>query len=267
LEEIIFTIRQIAIITATAIGSYTDYKTGYIYNWITYPLIIIGIILNIYEQQYTGLAIGIIVYAIGWLSYITGKLGGGDVKIYTGIALTMPFYNGTPFIIPTILFSSLIGLTIISLYYIIKYAKKGIDYKLNKDGIKKAIILTAILALYFIILIKTKIISQTLIFIITIPMICGTLYLAFEKGIKKEFFLTKIKIEQAEEDEIIAIEYIDKKTKEKIKNIKPLMQKDEIEKLKEKGIKEIPVYRNLPRFGPFIFIGTITSILYPNPFL
>jgi len=267
LQEIIFTIRQLAIIIATTIGSYTDYKTGYIYNWITYPLIALGIILNIYEQQYIGIAIGIIVYGIGWLNYILGKLGGGDVKLYTGIALAMPFHNGIPFIIPTILFSSLAGLTIISLYYTTKYIKKGIDYKLNKNGIKKAIILILIIALYFTILIKTKIINPTLIFVITIPMMCGALYLAFEKGIKKEFFLKKIKIEQAEEDEIIAIEFIDKKTKQKIKNIKPLMQKDEIEKLKEKGIKEILVYRELPRFGPFIFIGTITTFLFPNPFL
>ena len=132
MQEILL-IRQAAVAIASAIGSYTDYKTGYIYDWITYPLIALGIILNLYEQEYTGLVIGAAVYALGWAVYNYGKLGGGDVKLYTGIALALPYYNGTPFIIPAVLFSSLSGLVFISAYYTIKYFRKAISSLLKSQ--------------------------------------------------------------------------------------------------------------------------------------
>ncbi|MEM4364211.1 MAG: A24 family peptidase, partial [Candidatus Diapherotrites archaeon] len=84
------TIRTITLITATGIAAYTDYKTGYIYDTITKPLILIGAILNIIENNYYAFLLPIIIYVIGYLLYKTGKIGGGDVNLYTGIAMIMP---------------------------------------------------------------------------------------------------------------------------------------------------------------------------------
>lgn len=257
------TIRTISLITATGIAAYTDHKTGYIYDTITIPLILIGATLNIIESKYYAFILPIIIYATGYLLYKTGKIGGGDVKLYTGIAMIMPSENNS-FIINSILFSTITAITYISAYYTIKYAKKGIDWQLNKDNIQKAIILATIITTYTIIATNTNNTIKTIAQITYIPLILGCVYIALEKGIKKEFFLKKIKTSEAEEDEIIAKEFMDKKTTTKTKNlIKELMQPEEIKELEKTGIKHVLVYRDLPKFGPFIFIGTIIALTMP----
>ena len=42
-----FLVRGAAALIASAAGAYTDYKTGLIYDYITYPLIALGILLNL----------------------------------------------------------------------------------------------------------------------------------------------------------------------------------------------------------------------------
>ncbi|MEM4261555.1 MAG: A24 family peptidase [Candidatus Diapherotrites archaeon] len=259
------TIRTITLITATGIAAYTDYKTGYIYDTITKPLILIGAILNIIENNYYAFLLPIIIYLIGYLLYKTGKIGGGDVNLYTGIAMIMPSENNS-FIINSILFATITAITYVSTYYTIKYAQKGIEIEINKDNIKKAIILGTLITAYTIIAIITPTNNtiKTIAQITYIPLILGCIYIALEKGIKKEFFLKEIKTSEAEEDEIIAKEFIDKKTMDKTKNLlKEVMQPKEIKELEKIGIKKILVYRDLPKFGPFIFIGTIIALTMP----
>ncbi|MEM4327316.1 MAG: hypothetical protein QXZ13_04085 [Candidatus Diapherotrites archaeon] len=51
---------------------------------------------------------------------------------------------------------------------------------------------------------------------------------------------------------------------DKTKNLlKEVMQPKEIKELEKIGIKKILVYRDLPKFGPFIFIGTIIALTMP----
>jgi len=257
-------IRQAAVIIAGAISSYVDYKTGFIYDRITIPLIAFGIILNLLEQNYYGIGLGIAVFAIGYALYYTGKLGGGDVKLYTGIALAIPMLNGV-FILRTAIFSALAGIVFLSTYYTIKYYRKGIDWKLNKEGTKKGILLAMIAVAYYVALSGLPFVNSTLIPLIVIPLLFGSLFVALEKGIKKEFFLKKIKIGEMEEEEIPALEFMNEKEKEQINSaFKGVLGEKEKKELQEKGVKEILVYRNLPRFGPFIFLGICLALVLPQ---
>ncbi len=91
------------------------------------------------------------------------------------------------------------------------------------------------------------------------------MFFAFQKEIKKEFFDKTIKLTDLEEDEIVS-----ENNSEKVKIIlkgKELLEEKEINLLKKNKIREIIVLRNLPRFGPFIFIGTIIAIYAPNMFM
>ena len=111
--------REAAVIAACAAGAYTDWKTGFIYDWITIPLIIFGVAVNILTGNYYGLALGAAVFAIGYALYYTGKLGGGDVKIYSGIALALPELGGGVFVLSVALYSALCAIVFISTYYTI----------------------------------------------------------------------------------------------------------------------------------------------------
>jgi len=254
-------LRQASIIIASLLGSYTDIKTGYIYDWITLPLIGIGVILNLIEWNLIGIGLGIIVFVIGYALYYTGKLGGGDVKLYTGITLTLPFYANGIFILSVVILSALSAIVFLASYFMIKYFRKGINFKYNEEGIKKAILFLAIITIYFFVLAQSNIVSSAYILILGVPLLFGIVFVAFEKGIRKEFFLKKIKLSEMEEDEIIAFDFMDKKIETGFKGIFGEKEKKELEK---KGIKEIFVYRNLPRFGAFIFIGVIIAIAFPE---
>jgi hypothetical protein len=93
------------------------------------------------------------------------------------------------------------------------------------------------------------------------------LYLAIGVGIlfficlfvlffQKYFYLQfshKIKVNKILEDDIIDLECFGKKGTK-------LIDKKLQEQLKEKGIKEVIVYRNLPVFGPFLLFGVILVV-------
>jgi len=257
-------VRQIAVLVASIAGSYTDLRTGYIFDWVTLPLIAFGVIANIATGEITGIGIGVAVFAIGYLLYYTGKIGGGDVKLYTGIALAMPFHNGTVFILPLVAFSAISAIVFLSTYYLIKYYRKGIDFKYNKEGIMKAALFFVFIIIYFGMLFGTGIISQYYLSVFMAPLLFGVAFFAFEKGIKKEFFLKEIKTSELEEDEVLALEFVSEKEKEIIGKFRGVIGEKEKETLMKGGIKKILVYRNLPRFGVFIFAGVIISILFPN---
>ncbi len=254
-------IRQALVLIASLIGSYTDYKTGLINDWITIPLIIIGVLLNLVFFDLNALLLGAIVFGTGYLTYYFGKLGGGDVKLFTGIALMLPFFEGKIFILNTIFYAGITSAIFYGIYYSIKYFQKGIDFELIKKKIPTTIFLILIFLIYFLFIIQTKIISIELTLIVFLFIAIGLIFFILEEGIKQSFFLTKIKISELEEDEVITED-------EKIKKIlglkfKGIIGEKEKQKLIKEGIREVKVYRNLPKFGPFIFIGTILAMILP----
>ena len=63
-------VQQAALFIGTLVGGATDAKTGYIYDWITYPMIILGIILSLIQLQFFNIASGAIIFVLlAWLVY------------------------------------------------------------------------------------------------------------------------------------------------------------------------------------------------------
>lgn len=97
----------------TLIGSGTaalwDLKTNRIPNFITFPLILSGLIYYTYSRGYTGLQdalLGVIILmGILLIPFALGGLGAGDVKLMAAIASL----NGMTFGIFALLYSSIIG--------------------------------------------------------------------------------------------------------------------------------------------------------------
>jgi hypothetical protein len=101
--------------------------------------------------------------------------------------------------------------------------------------------------------------------LLAVPLVFGLVFLALEKGIRKEFFLKNIKLSELEEDELFASEFEKKETIDLLGlKFKGVLGKEEIEKLKKAGIKEALVYRDAPRFAPFFFMGCVFAIAFPE---
>src|SRR3989344_957815 len=258
-------LREAAVLVAAGAGAYTDYKTGFINDSITIPLIVFGIAANLFELEWNGILLGIGVFALGYVLYYTGKIGGGDVKLYSGIALALPFFGSGVFVVSAALLAAISAVVFFGAYFALKYYRKGIDWKYNADGLRRAAMLLALLLVYFTVILKTGIVSQNYVLVLGIPMLFGLLFVALEKGIRKEFFVKKIKISEMEEDEIVAVDFMDEKEKQQIgTKMKWVFGEKEKKELMDKGVRELVVYRNLPRFGPFIFIGVALALLVPG---
>ncbi|MFA5357461.1 MAG: A24 family peptidase [archaeon] len=265
--EIIQIFQISALLIGTLAGATTDYKTGYIYDWITIPMIIIGIGLSALAGQWNNLLIGAAIFGGLYIFYWAGKIGGGDVKIFTAIALLNPF-NNYEFLLSAAFFAAIGAIIFYSTYYVLKYSKKGINWRENKNGLKQATLLGILLIAYFTIGTFYGILNELSIITLGFPLFCGLIFFAFQKGIRKKFFIKKISISKLEEDEVISVE----ENPEKVLKIfklggamaKGVIGEKEIEKLKKAGVKNVYVLRDLPPFGPFIFIGTALALAAPN---
>ncbi len=261
-------LRQALVLLASAISAYTDWKTGLVFDKITYPLIAIGIILNLLEQQWLGLLLGAIVFAGGYVFYYAGKIGGGDVKLFAGIALALPFFGKAQgiFLLNVLFFSAMLAIIVFTIYFAGRYLlKRGISFKENKKGIITAASFGFFLLLYLWLVLQLKVLSAFSLATLTVPLAFGLVFLALEKGIRKEFFLKKVLLKDLEEDELLATEFENKKTLEVLDlQFKGVLGEKEIEKLKKAKISEVLVYRNAPRFAPFIFLGSVFAMMFPD---
>lgn len=119
---------SISLLIFVIVNSYTDLKYRRIYNKITIPFLILGIIVNVYMNGLDGLLFSIkgigIGFAILLIPFILGWIGGGDVKLLASV--------GSWVGINMIVYSTLWGMIfagIASLIYLIKNKRLGIFLK------------------------------------------------------------------------------------------------------------------------------------------
>jgi len=240
----------------------TDTKTGYIYDWITLPMISLGFILSIMLQQWNNIILGGILFVGLFIIYKFGKIGGGDVKLFVGISLLNPT-NDYLFVVSIMFFAAMSAMMFYSIFYLIKYLRKGINFEENKKGIIKALIFGLIIVGYFYFIVIKELINPISAEIMVVPILFGLIMVALQDGIKKNFFETKINLNQIEEDEVLAegrnsLEVV------KLLKGKSLIGETEKKLLEKNAIKSIYVLRGLPPFGPFILVGVIGAILLPD---
>ncbi|MFA5763513.1 MAG: A24 family peptidase [archaeon] len=257
----IIIIQEIILFIGTLLSAYYDTKTGYIFDWITYPMLVLGLILAIISSSFFNLISACAIFVILLITYKFGKIGGGDVKLFTAIALLNPF-NELSFLITLFFIATISAMLFYSIYYFIKYAKIGIKWEREKNNILNAGFLAIAIIAYFFVLSGYGVVNNLFLIFIGIPLLIGLVFVALQKGIKIEFFEEEIKIKDLEEDEVIGENNSEKI--QKILNGKVLLGEKEIAFLKKNKIHSIFVLRNLPKFGPFIFIGAILAIILPN---
>jgi len=253
-------IKMAIVILAGLIAAYTDYKTGYIYDWLNWTFIGLGAILAFFSPNvlwaYGQFAI---VFAIGYLFYKTGKIGGGDIKFFAGLSLFFPFYNGLPFILVVLVLASLLALLFYGSYYTIKLLKKPtknmIYFLLIAFAISFFMGLTFIIYSYW-----------YLGLIIFIVSFFGFNSVFFKDLIMQRFYTKQISITKLLSDDLVNMKILTEKYP-KVKLISnqemyPLDLKSfrKLKKLLPDNAKVL-VYRDLPIFGPFIALGIIAAFI------
>ncbi|MDD3178386.1 MAG: A24 family peptidase [Candidatus ainarchaeum sp.] len=273
-------LKIIVIVIACFIASYTDFKKGYIYNWLSFPLICLGLIFLVLDCFIINLlgyiyflkviGIGVLIYLIGYLLYYFGKLGGGDIKLFIGLHLVLPYLNNQLTILWVILFSSLLSVFIISIVYSFKLIKvfrikkiKFLDLLKSKINYIIKSVFFFLIFLFMLIYSFSTLYFNYLYFLILIPILFGLFIVIFEKEVKEYIYLEYKLVNDLEDGDVLAVEYLKDLSLEdlKLKNRTVIEEKDILRFKKSKKIKKLPIYYNLPKFGPFIFLGLIVFLL------
>jgi Flp pilus assembly protein protease CpaA len=276
----ILIIKIILVLLACGIAAYTDYKTGLIQNWLTYPLILFGLLITIFESFLSRvplglnyflniIIIGILIYGIGYLLYRFGKLGGGDVKLFIGIHLVIPYYLGQVTILWLLIVSSLLSVLIVSTYYLFILKQKLRLKRMIAIIMKRRIIVLKSIIIFiiffaFVYIFVSRFHSSYLYFLILLPILVGLKLMIFEEEVKKYIYLKQKPISKLEDGDVLALEYIKKDLLKKLDvGKKNILEEEDIKRIKKiKGLRTIPIYDSLPRFGPFIFFGLVIVLLF-----
>lgn len=267
-------LRIAAVLVVCAAASYTDIKTGLIYDRITMPAILLGLFLNLFEffadmeTLANALLIAAAVFLAGYGFYYIGKIGGGDVKMFVALSLLLPFMGGTVFILQAVFYAVVVASVVLACYYVSRYVLSGVEWKENLAGIVRASVLGIAVVFYIAVLLTFGFLHTGYFWAWLAPVFFGLVFIAFEQGIRKRFFLKEVALGEVEEDDVLAIEFMDAKSRKKIGlGLRTVLGKKEVEKLNESGVKKVKVYRDLPKFAPFVLIGCAIAIAFPELFM
>ena len=271
-----------------AYSSYTDIKTGEVSDRLSHAMIGLGAILVAFSfpfwQAVTIIGLGILVFALGFILYIFGQIGGGDVKLFTALILLIPYYPASlrplseaiginpvpstlPFIVSVFILSGIFFMLFIPLIYLRKLSAKR---KKIKDFRRKVItglvycaILSPILMIWFM-----KSIPIALIFV---PMFFALMIIPFKDDIVVLFFARKKKIAYLNDDDVLALESMSKTTIAKLGLWRKTFTLIELKKIKERArgykITTVMVCEDLPKYVPYIFASLVLNLLFGDVFI
>jgi hypothetical protein len=271
-----------------AYSSYTDIKTGEVSDRLSHSMIGIGAILVAFSfpfwQAVTIIGLGILIFVVGFILYIFGQIGGGDVKLFTALTLLIPYYptslrplseaigispvsSTLPFIISVFILSGIFFMLFIPIAYLRKLsAKKNKikDYRRKiLTGLVYCAILSPILVIWFM-----KSMPIALIFV---PMFFALMIIPFKDDIVVLFFARKKKIAYLNDDDVLALESMNKTTIAKLGLWRKTFTPPELKKIKERArkykISTVMVCEDLPKYVPYIFASLILNLLFGDVFI
>jgi len=248
-------IEIIAIIFMLIFSYYDIFNKRVIPDWISYSFMIISFIgFMIMPFEIIKLGTAILVFILGYIIYRMGYIGGADVFAITGIILLFPFViQGIPSVILILLGSMLLTMIYVMLNFFIK--NKNVNFK-KQDIITACLWIIGYSALAYMIY---NIGQYTMGIIVFILGFINSLFALIKTNLM-DSMIEIIPLDKIIEEDILVIDKMDKKLVEENK-LDRLLTNEQINKLKELGVKEVPVYTGLPPYLPFVTIVTILIFL------
>jgi len=281
------------------IGSYTDFKTREVPDWVNFGLIGIGFGVNLlFSIVYWKInfilasAIGFgIFFAIAWLMFYLGQWGGGDSKMLMGLGALfgidifsksfvglsiMQFLSVilqlflVVFLINALLVGALYGI-LWSTVLILKNRRKYIkSFKRSLKNKKVTLTKKIILALFIILILFSAVIPDNLIRLMLLYLaivIALTFYLWIAvKAVESSCMLKYVKPQQLTEGDWIAKDVkVDGKyvTGPKDLGIEKKKIRKLIELYKKGKVKKILIKEGIP-FVPSFFVAYVITLAYGN---
>jgi prepilin peptidase CpaA len=100
---------QFGLVGVVGVALVTDLQNRKIYNWLTFPAILAGLVLNFavgglpgLQSSLIGLFVGSLVFLVG---FFVGAMGAGDVKLMAAVGAWL----GWPYTVAAVIYVTLIG--------------------------------------------------------------------------------------------------------------------------------------------------------------
>ncbi len=288
-----FELLRVAIaLIGTAVLARQDYKTSFVDEKIIYAMMAAGVVLNVLslDWQLMGFAFGgaAVISALGYLAYRNGQFGLGDVLLLAALQLLLPFapleviknINATPllnyynyitaaqvipFILSTLLTAAILALIGSSVMYVYKLLENKSKWKPDKFS---GITISAASIAFILFINSTLQLSalQTSAFLL---LAGATVFsTSMKKQIMREVIVKWITIKEIEDEDVLATEEIDKRIVERysLERVLTIENRKKLVAIQRAGkMNKFPVYKNLPRFVPYLFIGLVICILVISP--
>jgi prepilin peptidase CpaA len=104
----------LVLLAVALISAFTDLVHGKIYNAVTYPAILVGVVLQMWLHGGAGLPLALAGFAVGFVPafvlFVLGGMGGGDVKLLGAIGAIAGPMVATETLILAFLFGGLFAL-------------------------------------------------------------------------------------------------------------------------------------------------------------
>lgn len=278
----------IVALLGVAYSSYTDLKTGEVSDKLSHSMIGVGAILVAFTypfwQAVTIMGIGVLVFILGFILYIFGQMGGGDVKLFTALALLIPYYpeslrpisealgitpvsSNFPFIASVFVLSGIFFMLFIPPIYLRKlYSKRKKVKEFGKKiltGIVYCLILSPIVYIWLGI--------SKLIAVLFIPMFFALLIVPFKDDVVVLFFSRKKRVSDLNDDDVLALESMSRKTIAKLGLWRKTFTPPELRKIKARAnkykIRMVMVCEDLPKYVPYIFASLVINLLVGDIFI
>ena len=255
-------LRIAAALAGTGLAAWEDGRTSFIDDRITFSMIGLGFLLNLWAWLGMGdwnffvasCLPAALVLAVGYLLYRYGQLGGGDVLLFAGIQLLLPFYPfealapvqaalGTglpefaaevsanwPLLLSVFVASSALAMVGSGAQYSFLLWKKHKDFKGLKPDWQMLLAASALAvpALFF----ASTAFSPMRTAFFAAVFLPGVLLVGFKKQLMDEVIVKRIRIEEIEDEDILAIDKMDAKVVEKY-GLERVLTKEQVGRLRK----------------------------------
>lgn len=286
--------RIVIAIVLTAVLAIEDGMTSFMDQNLLYAMILLGAVLDLLtfdKPLMFAAGVGaVIIFGIGYYYYRKGEVGGGDVLLLCGLHLLFPYpptmvsqwaysvlgvnlnpltfavltdFNSViPFVVSVLVTATLLGL----IYTAISYA-----WKLNWNRPKPDFTYGGLALIATILVLGSSLLFfglKEIQFVVYLAAFLPAVFLAaFGKQIKEELIVEQTPISGILDEDVLVTELMDEKIVKKY-SLGRVVTASELEKLKEvcrkERISKFPIARDLPRFGPFLLLGLLISLVLGN---
>lgn len=260
-------VRVVVSVLVTAALAWQDHQTSFMDERVLYTFLAGGLLWDFlflpFSQLWPPVLVAALIGAVGYLSYRAGQFGGGDVLLLAGLAVWLPYSPLVsvpifwPFVLSVFLAASLLASAGSSLWYadLLRQRKKF-------PGKKAAVFLAGFVGVVALSqLMPFGVLGQLFIVLLGIPSV---FYLAYRQDVLDYAVIAPQTYAQILDEDVLALEKLPDADVEKF-GLERVLTVPALKKLKKfmaaKKRKTVPIYRHLPRFGPYLLAGLLLSLV------